>query len=640
MDEKSCEFVLSEHGPLAKAVKGFQPRQAQLDLAESIEQVIETKSTLIAEAGTGTGKTFAYLIPTILSKAKTIISTGTKNLQDQLFHRDIPIVRKALGIPIKIALLKGRSNYLCKYRMEMIPKSKKGLSLSILTEIEKIKSLANISSFGEISEITDIDESSQVWPYVTSTNDNCLGQTCSFAKTCFINKARRKALDADLIVVNHHLLFADLALKKSDYGELLPRADCIIVDEAHQLPEIASNSYGERISSRMLTELTKDLHIEYLANAQDVKQLEELALELEKNTLAMRVNMGEAGQREAFKVIAEHQAFIDACAALKENLDELCEVLKLNHERSMGLERLWERALDIQRKIENLTKPCDSKFIHWFETYARSFSIYTTPLSIAEPFQEDVKNMQSGWVFTSATIACNSDFSHYMQQTGLNDAKTLSLDSPFDYQKQSLLFIPRNLPDPNAFDYTSQLTQTAIPVINSSKGRAFFLFTSYNALQIAAKELENQIEYPILIQGSKPKDQLINEFRKLGNAVLLGTSSFWEGVDVRGEALSLVIIDKLPFVVPNDPVLESRAQAIRDQGGDPFRDQQIPQAIISLKQGAGRLIRGISDHGVLMIGDQRLVAKDYGRRFIASLPNMRRTREISKVAEFFKSIPE
>lgn len=626
----------SEQSPLKKRLASFAPREGQRELAVSIAQAILQKTHLVAEAGTGTGKTLAYLIPALLAEKKVIISTGTKALQDQLFYKDLPLVKETLGKPLKVALLKGRQNYLCQHYITTNTEQLTFASQQATHQLQQIRRQHQQTIFGEINEIENIPEDSEVWRAVTSTRENCLGQECAFYTECYVNKARKRALEADVVVVNHHVLLADYNLKEEGVGELLPNTEVIILDEAHQLPEIATRFYGKSLSSRQLTELASDIDIEYLLNAKDMAKLSELSHQLQKAVKDMRIALGEAGKREPWFIVANKPEMINSIQQVQQALANLEQPLIIARERSKGLEACWERYTALNNTFEQLTNAAENEHIHWYETFAQSFMIHHSPLSVAIDFQRTLAAFDAACIFTSATLTVNNHFTHYLEKLGLNGTEVLAVASPFQYSQQALLYVPRGIPDPKSSQYIEAIVQAAIPVIQLAKGRTFFLFTSYYALNQAALQLKTALDYPLFIQGTKPKDQLLKDFVESGCGVLLATASFWEGVDVRGDALSLVIIDKLPFATPDDPIHKARCDSLQKQGKQPFMHYSLPQAVIMLKQGVGRLIRDIDDTGVLMLCDPRLVGKDYAKIFLESLAQYPRTREFAKVQSFFE----
>jgi ATP-dependent DNA helicase DinG len=630
---QSISELLGNNGPLAKHLANFAPRRQQQDMAEAVASTLENNGLLIAEAGTGTGKTFAYLVPALLCGKKVLISTGTKNLQDQLFHRDLPTVREALGVSTSIALLKGRANYLCPHRMNLLEGRR--MRAEQQDQLAQVRSWSGRTQRGDIAELGEIPEDAAIWPMVTSTTDNCLGSECPVYKDCFVVKARKDAQAADLLVVNHHLFFADMALRDEGFGEVLPGVNAFIFDEAHQLPEVASVFFGLNLSGRQIIDLGRDTLVELHAEAPDEKQAQTGITRLEKAVRDFRLALGVDTQRAPWTNVAESNALITAADELQDALTRVEETLDALAERGKGLERCWRRCMELQVRLSQFLDGAEQNSIQWFESHSRSFVLHMTPLDIHETFRAYVDKHRSAWVFTSATLAVGNSFEHFARNLGIEDARGEQWDSPFDFGKQALLYVPTDLPQPNTREYTQAVVESALPVIEASGGRTFFLVTSHRALKEVAGQLEGEITYPLLVQGTLPRAELLERFRELGNAVLVGTSSFWEGVDVRGEALSCVIIDKLPFGSPGDPVLQARLDAMREQGLNPFFDHQVPQAVITLKQGVGRLIRDVNDRGVLMICDPRLFGKSYGRVFRNSLPPMPVTREVTDVEAFF-----
>ena len=630
--------LLSETGPLAAHVPGFAPRAEQQQMAEAVADAIAGRGRLIVEAGTGTGKTFAYLMPVLRAKRKVIISTGTRHLQDQLYGKDLPVVRAALGAPLHGALLKGRTNYLCLHRLETAATDGRQFSGRQLHELEQVRAWAGRTPHGDIAELGLVPEDSPLWPRVTSTAENCLGQECEHFQECFVIKARRNALEADVVVINHHLLFADMVLKEEGFGELLPGADAFIIDEAHQLPEVASVFFGITLSSHQLRDLARDVRMEHLREAGDMQDLPEATERLEGLAHRLRLALGQQDRRAAWSEVAGDARVQDVLEELAAALTQLADWLVPAAERGKGLDNCRQRAALLRDRLAQLMGHEAGEYIHWFETLHTSFRLNLTPLNIAPPFRNCLDNLASAWVFTSATLAVGDSFAHFAAQLGLDDARTLKLDSPFDYARNALLYLPDDMPDPNAPHYSDAVVECARQVLAASGGRAFLLFTSHYALRDAARQLEHDCPYPLLVQGTAPRRELLERFRQLGNAVLLGTSSFWEGVDVRGEALSCVIIDKLPFGSPGDPVLQARIEALRKQGVNPFMAYQLPNAVITLKQGIGRLIRDHTDRGVLVLCDPRLRSKSYGRVFLHSLPNMPRTHDVGAIHEFFAGV--
>ena len=634
--------LLGENGPFKEIIAGYQVRANQQALSDAIFSAIEAGEVLTAEAGTGIGKTFAYLVPAILSGKKVIISTGTKHLQDQLYHSDLPVVLQALDVPIRKALLKGRANYLCVHRLDIAPHLG-FINKATRHDLQLVREWSGTTLTGDVAELDTVPEDSMIWPMVTSTTENCLGGECDHWNDCHIVKARKQAQEADLLVINHHLLLADMTLKQDGFADLLPGAEVFVVDEAHQLHEVASRFFGRSVSSRQLIGLAKDAIAEQVNDAPDMAEIREYAEALETSTRDFRLALGESGQRLAWAQIRHKPAVKQSHAALTAALRELSEILNVAAERSRGLDQCHQRCIMLQQTLQlfsSETVPADAvedmaESVLWFESWSRSFMLNATPVDVSRLFRQHTDDFAAAWLFTSATLQVNKDFTHFTSGLGIHDYQSGTWESPFDYQQQSLLYLPAGMPEPSDNRFNETLMDKVRPVIEASAGRAFVLFTSYRSMHAAEKLLKDTIDYPILMQGEYPKHQLLERFREAGNAVLLGTSSFWEGVDVRGEALSCVIIDKLPFASPGDPVMQARLDAIRNSGGQPFMDYQLPRAVIALKQGVGRLIRDVNDRGVVVIGDPRISSKAYGRIFLNSLPAMPVTAKIEDVENFF-----
>ena len=631
------DSFFSQNGALSKVISGYLPRKSQLEMASSIADAIKAKENLIAEAGTGTGKTFAYLVPAILSQKQVIISTGTKNLQDQLFNKDLPVIRKAISIPFKAALLKGRANYLCPYRLETALNSSFGYSKEDAAALSQIKTWSKRTKIGDISEISDVEENDPIWSQATSTVDNCLGQDCPDYSDCFLVKARKKAQESEIIVVNHYLLCADWSLRETGFGELLPDAEVVIIDEAHQLSEIASNFLGLSISARQLNEFASDTLAEFHKDAKDMPDLRTACEDLQFEVKDLRLAFGMEIKRGEWKEIEGNPKISAALTSLHQQLKRLAEQLELASVRSKGLETCFDRVEEFESQLDSMINNDSGKWIRWYETFNKSVTLTKTPLDIAAEFDMFMQQHKASWIFTSATLSVANNFTHFSKGLGLQDTESKSWESPFDFATQSLFYHPKGLPKPTESDFTEKIVEFALPVLKASKGRAFFLFTSHRALKIAAQLLEDKIEYPLLVQGTRAKAVLLDQFKEQGNAILLATSSFWEGVDVRGDALSCVIIDKLPFASPGEPVLKARLDAMKLQGKNPFFEHQLPSAVIALRQGVGRLIRDVNDNGVLMVCDPRLLKRAYGQQFLDSVPAMKRTRIIEDVEAFFQS---
>jgi len=637
------EEIFGSEGPLATAIPGFATRDEQIAMAEHVWQALRSQGRLIVEAGTGTGKTFAYLVPALLSGRRVIVSTGTRNLQDQLFHRDLPTVTAAVGRPCRVALLKGRSNYLCVHRLELAEQQSlsRGLKREVAVALSKVRAWSKVTKQGDISELAQLSDSDPVWPWVTSTRDNCLGPDCPSFDQCHVVNARRNAQGADIVVVNHHLLMADLVLKEEGFGDLLPGADAIVIDEAHQLPEVAANFLGFTVSSRQVQMLARDLASELFASGPQQSVSAAFSQTIDRQLVDLQDSLGTVRDRCEFKDWPS--LVIESLGALKTSLDDLTEALAESAKDSAGLANLRRRSVELSNRLSSMMEEdaaADVPSVRWAQLAqgGQGVSFHLVPLDVAEQLGNLVGAHAAAWVCTSATLAIGESFDHFAQRIGMRDARTARFGSPFDYESQTLMYLPKNLEQPSSPRHTASVIEAAIPVLRASGGRAFLLFTSHRALRDAANlllaKLGPALPFPVLVQGDAPREVLLTKFRERGNAVLLGTSSFWEGVDVKGAALSVVIIDKLPFAAPDDPVLKARLEAIERRGGNPFFEEQVPQAVITLKQGVGRLMRDPSDFGVIMLCDQRLRTKGYGRIFLESLPSMPRTENLVDVQQF------
>ncbi|MBX3754734.1 MAG: ATP-dependent DNA helicase [Ralstonia sp.] len=660
--------LFADDGTLAKGIEGYRPRSAQLTMAQAVANAIEAADSIIVEAGTGTGKTYAYLVPAMLWGGKVIVSTGTKNLQDQLFLRDIPTVRKALNAPVSVALLKGRANYVCHYHVERTSQNGRLSSRQDAAWLRQINLFLKTTKTGDKAELASVPENAPVWNLVTSTRDNCLGSDCAYYKDCFVMRARKEAQQADVVVVNHHLFFADVMLKDTGMAELLPAANTIIFDEAHQLPETATLFFGETISTNQILELARDSVAEGLSHARDAVDWVAIAAPLERAARDLRLVFRQDGSRLSIKQIdndaALAKSFYEVLPKLEQALSDFTGALEAQAERAETIEQCHRRAVALCEKLEAWVDPKPPKApkkegddegkegesaapvderVRWVEVFANSVQLHLTPLSIAPIFSRQRAGQPRAWVFTSATLSVRGNFTHYAAQLGLDRDRSMTLDSPFDYASQGLLYVPRDLPQPSDPRFTDAVLDATLPLIEAAGGKTFLLCTTLRAVNRAAERLTDEFaqrgwDYPLLVQGQASRTELLDRFRALGNAVLIGSQSFWEGVDVRGEALSLVVIDKLPFAPPDDPVLSARMEALEKKGLSPFAVHQLPHAVITLKQGAGRLIRSETDRGVLMICDPRLVEKNYGRQIWQSLPPFKRTREAETAAEFLRSL--
>ncbi len=616
--------LLGPAGPLARVIEGFESRREQQAMADWVGDALATRGMLAIEAGTGTGKTFAYLVPALLSGRQVIISTGTRTLQDQLFHRDLPTVSKALGRPVKVALLKGRANYLCRHRLDLAESmpALPGFERPDDRMITRIRRWSRTTSTGDLSEVRSLRDTDPAWAAVTSTRDNCLGTECPEFTRCHVVAARREAQSADIVVVNHHLLLADLALKDEGFGELLPGTEAVILDEAHQVPEIAAQFFGRSLTARQVGAFARDALAELGRVGIAVSLARERLAVIEAALGAAQLAIAGLGERIEWDALPE--GFLAALEQLREALAQLGPDLAAADPDDAGLRQCTRRAAKLVEILQALLDAGTDTGLRWVEVAGRGFAVSFTPFEVATRLGELMKAQGGAWIFTSATLAVGDDFSHFLGRIGASGARTVRIDSPFDFARQAMLYLPADMPDPASSEYTVRVLEAALPLVEAAGGRSFLLFTSHRALREAARLLAARGDftrrYPMLVQGEAPRESLLKQFRELGNAVLLGTASFWEGVDVRGHALAVVVIDKLPFAAPEDPLLKARLEGIRRRGGNPFREFQLPQAVLALKQGFGRLIRDREDFGVVAICDPRLRSRGYGSLFLGALP--------------------
>jgi ATP-dependent DNA helicase DinG len=628
-------------GPLAQCLDNFAPRAEQLAMAEDIARAIAGGRNLVIEAGTGTGKTLAYLVPVLLSGQRVVVSTRTRTLQDQLYHRDLPMIGTALGRPATVQLLKGRANYLCLYRLdtlldgfgELVSES----NTDHLTEdAGRLREWSQRTRTGDIAEMAAISEDSPLWPQVTSTLENCLGSRCSRFTDCHVVAARQAAREADIVVANHHLLMADLTMREEGFGELLPGADVVIVDEAHQFPDVAQSFFNISIGSKQIADLMSDIGSEAGNAGIGDQELAQALTTVQRLLSECRSVLPDADSNMAWSEAGEFDADF---RSLGEALIEVQGWTMDCGDSGAGLQRCRERIATSVSAVQAITDGSDEDGLRWIRRSNRNFTANLTPLDSSAELGKLMNGGACSWVMTSATLAVGGNFDHFVNRLGLTSVETRQIPSPFDFQCNTRLYLPENMPQPGAPAFTEKAIAAALPLLRQTGGRAFLLFTSHRALRRAAEIIEQEAagEFSLLVQGTAPRSRLLEQFSRLDQAVLLGTSTFWEGVDIRGDGLVLVVIDRLPFASPGDPLLAAKLESIRNHGGNPFRDYQLPQAVLSLKQGVGRLIRDYSDYGVVMICDPRLVEKSYGRVFLASLPSMPLTRHVDEVRDFLLS---
>lgn len=659
-------------GALSHATAHFVRRDGQVNFALNVAHCIEDGGTEVIEAGTGTGKTFAYLTPAVLAGCKVVVSTAGKPLQDQLYEKDLPALLKALGTNVQVAILKGRANYLCRYRLDVALKEGRLPSREAVQDLHRIAQFAAVDTVGDRAACRGVPDDSPAWPFATSTTENCLGSKCPFTADCFVNKARMRAKSADIAVVNHHLYLSAMALLAEaegagDDARMLPKADLVIFDEAHKLPDIASSFFGSEFSTYVLKNTVKDLNAALITRhrtlyesnhwqkATDliVHTLMDFVLRLSEIHLTEGMNKR---LRDISNIESAAPILAKAQRATQDFVEEVTEVIEDDAEVQAGLEILnaasvalkqWESALKAPQTV--VKNEAGIPVVRWIGRTRSEARLNETPLSIADDFRK-MRAMQpdTSWVFTSATIATGKgDFSHFLKELGLEDAQTHVYESPFQYAEQGMLYVPKRMPDAKTTDredYIDALIDECWPVIDLLGGRTFVLCTSYRAMQRAADELRRRIEangrsYEVLLQNEDSRTQLIDRFRQARHgAILVGSMSFWEGIDIKGEALSLVVIDKLPFSPKDDPVLEAKSEWIREQGGNPFVEHQVPLAAITLKQGVGRLIRSEKDRGILIIGDTRVLPNvaRYAVRFLTSLPPFSRTQRLERVLDFWQ----
>ncbi len=649
--------IFGPGGPLQQSLPDFRIRRQQLRMAERVAAALEDRGLLAVEAGTGTGKTFAYLVPALLSGLRVLISTGTRTLQDQLFSKDLPLVAAALGRPARIALLKGRSNYLCRYRLALAGEGSEGSEQLVLGEhfgsgkpasekvLTRLRRWAQTTRSGDLAQVRGLSDSNPIWPHVTSTRENCLGQRCSEVSRCHVALARRAALEADIVIVNHHLLLADLALKEDGFGDILGSADAVILDEAHQIADLATQFFGAHVSSRRIENLLKEVRVELGRCSPSAHEGE--------GGLADGINTSIGEVEDCLRQLTSSMpprvgriAWNEVRGQLDSAVEDLAQSLQTLRARLGALDaqtplaQFAEPIGELAASLERIAGVDEMEGARGIEITPRGFALSLMPFDISTRFHSLVHARRCAWIFTSATLSLGEDFSHFTGRLGLADAPTLKIESPFDYERQSLLLLPAGMPDPTSPGYVQAVMSRALELLDASRGGAFILFTSHRALAQGAAWLRDrwggEAPYGLYVQGEAPRERLLTDFREDGNGVLLGTTSFWEGVDVKGDALRLVVIEKLPFASPEDPLVRARIDHLQAGGGNPFRDYQLPEAALALKQGVGRLIRSEDDYGAVVICDPRVLGRSYGRVFLAALPAMTVTQDADEALRFLR----
>ena len=646
--------VFHPGGSLERAMPGFEPRQAQIDMASAVSAIFSGGGTLLAEAGTGTGKTLAYLVPAIMSRQRVLVSTGTKNLQEQIYFKDLPILRECLGVPFTATYMKGRGNYLCLHRFEALRDSVAsgtGFEFSRAAgnayHVQAIDEWSRHTETGDRAEIEDLPEDLPFWNDIAATTENCIGTECPRYQECFVVRMRQRAAESDVVIVNHHLLCADAAVRQSEFGEVIPNCRFAVVDEAHQLEDVATQYFGLSISNYRLDDFARDVR-RILGTgpldrrdeiAEDADRIASAARDFFAAAQMLRHEMPGSGSASdnRMRLRSGHTARLaDEGAALTSALEALEADIALAKDVSEDVLAISRRAAEIRTEIRFLLRADDPGFVYYLEMRSRGVFLRASPIDVSSIVQKMLFERLQGAVLTSATLTVDGSFEYVRGRLGLKSATEIRLDSEFDYRRQSVLYLPRNMPDPRSAEFVSAAAGEVIEILKRTRGRAFVLFTSYANLREVHRVLSEELEYPILVQGSAPRSALLRDFKETPNAVLLATSSFWQGVDVVGEALSCVIIDKLPFASPGDPITAARIEAIGARGGSAFGEYQVPLAILALKQGLGRLLRHRQDRGVLAILDPRLRSMGYGRRFLDSLPPAPLTQRLLDVARFFE----
>ncbi|MGA2774016.1 MAG: helicase C-terminal domain-containing protein [Bryobacteraceae bacterium] len=627
----------SRHGTLSKWHPNYEFRPGQVEMAEAVEAALADKRHLIVEAGTGTGKTLAYLVPALLSGKRIVVSTGTKNLQEQLFFKDVPFLQRHFARPLKVCYMKGRNNYACRQKIYDAEKEPVLSGLEEVADFEIIQQWEKSTELGDRAEIKTLPEGSTAWAKIDARTDMCTGQKCPNFERCFITRMHQRALESDIIIVNHHLFFADLSLKDENYeGGILPEYEAVVFDEAHDVEDVAAQYFGVSISNYRLQELRRDIAAVGRMKKLGTPELDRILQRLDELTIQFFGLFGDAERRVAFQGRdsfreENEEIYSDLLAAL----DLIGSHLKLLQNPPEEIVPLVRRTLELGLALRFVMEEDDERYVYWVEKRGRGCFLQATPIDVSPILSERLFQKVDSVILTSATLAVAGGFAYTEKRLGLAGARGLVVPGHFDYRKQALLYVPQHLPEPRSPAFSKAAAGEVARILEYSRGRAFVLFTSYQQMRLVYEQVSFEIEYPTLLQGTGPRTALLEEFRSTPHAVLFATSSFWQGVDVPGQQLSCVIIDKLPFAVPNDPVVNARIESIRKARGNPFYDYQIPQAAIALKQGFGRLIRSKSDRGVLVLLDHRITKQRYGQVFFDSLPDYRFSTSLEDVEKFF-----
>jgi len=621
-------------GLLARVLPGYEERPSQRRLSEAVDRTLRGGGLLLAEAGTGTGKTLAYLLPAAELGRRVVVSTGTKNLQEQLIGKDLPLLARALGRDLRVAVMKGRANYLCLLRHRSFAEAGSFKRLDEIPLFRAVEAWAPQTDTGDRAEVPDLPDGVDFWREISASSENCIGQSCPEFDACWITKMRQRALEADIVVVNHHLLCADLAVKESsNYGQVIPPYDTVILDEAHLIEDVATQYFGVAVSSHRVEDVCRDVERELTAAQLDAREVraEVEAVRHRADRFFGLLSRGEGRRLAAGWMTSRH---VEESKALLLRLVGLKTALLAIPDRPEALNGLALRAQGLRDELHFVLEAEDDGHVYFVETRGRGVFLKATPIDVSERLQELLFSQVRAAVLTSATLAVDGGFTYLKSRLGLVEADELLLSSPFDFAEQAIFYVPRRMPEPQSPAFVERAAEEVVGLLELSRGRAFVLFTSYANMNAVAERVAGRVEFPLFIQGEAPKAQLLETFRQTPGAVLFATSSFWQGVDVVGDQLSCVIIDKLPFASPGDPVVSARIERLRSQGGNPFGEYQVPVAVLTLKQGLGRLIRSAADRGILAVLDSRIVEKSYGRRFLDSLPPARLVHDLTEVAGF------